>query len=244
MTKKVVFVTGGGRGIGKAITKKLLNDGYYVAIGYKSDKNSAMKVSSNSSNSLILQIDISNRSSIRKAIKKITNHFNQPINILVNNAAIAQEKPFLKISDNDWDKMLKSNLQGPFITIQEILPSMIKKKWGRIINIVSIGGQWGGQNQVHYAASKAGLINLTRSLAKLYSSYGITSNAVSPGLVLTSLANREIKSKRGQEKIKNIPLGRIGTPEEVAEAVLFLISEKSSYITGQTINVNGGMYFD
>jgi NAD(P)-dependent dehydrogenase (short-subunit alcohol dehydrogenase family) len=244
MTKKVVFITGGGRGIGKAITKKFQNDKYYVAIGYKLDKSSAMEVCSNFSNSFIVQVDISNRTSIKRAIKKITDYFNQPISVLINNAAIAQEKPFLKISDRDWENMLVLNLQGPFRLIQEILPPMIKKKWGRIINISSIGGQWGGQNQVHYAASKAGLINLTRSIAKLYSSNGITSNAVSPGLVLTSMAKKEIKSKKGKEKIKDIPIGRIATSEEIANTVLFLASEESSYITGQTINLNGGMYFD
>ena len=140
--------------------------------------------------------------------------------------------------------MLGTNLRGAFIFSQEVLPNMMKSGWGRIINIASIGGQWGGINQVHYAASKAGLINLTRSIAKIYSSYGITCNSVSPGLVQTDMASREIGSKEGQEKLKNIPIGRVGTTSEIASAVGFLASDEASYITGQTINLNGGMYFD
>ena len=120
---------------------------------------------------------------------------------------------------------------------------MKEKGWGRIINISSIGGQWGGFNQVHYAAAKAGLISLTMSLARIYSKYGITSNAVAPGLVATDMSSAELETDAGREKVRNIPMGRIATVEEVAWVVVFLAGEDSSYITGQTINVNGGMYF-
>ena len=139
--------------------------------------------------------------------------------------------------------MLKTNLKGPFIFCQEILPFMTKTNWGRIINVSSIGGQWGGTNQIHYAASKAGLINLTMSIAKTYSSFGITCNAVSPGLVNTDMASREINSREGRKKIENIPIGRIALTSEIASAVGYLASNEASYITGQTVNVNGGMYF-
>ena len=120
---------------------------------------------------------------------------------------------------------------------------MLKRGWGRIINITSIGGQWGGFNQVHYAAAKAGLINLTRSLSRIYSGQGITTNAVAPGLVHTEMSARELESEAGKEKVRSIPIGRIATIEEVAQVVVFLASDAASYITGQTINVNGGMYF-
>ena len=242
--QKVVFVTGGSGGIGKEISKSLLKSGYKVAIGYKKNIKSAKIISQQSKNAIIVQIDITDRESVKNAFEKVSKYFKKPIEILINNAAIAQEKPFLKISDRDWEKMLVSNLQGPFTLIQEVLPSMIKKKWGRIINIASIGGQWGGQNQVHYAAAKAGMINFTRSLARLYSSHGITINAVSPGLVRTKMIKKEISSKDGKEKIECIPIGRIAMPDEIASVVLFLCSDDSSYITGQTLNVNGGMYFD
>jgi NAD(P)-dependent dehydrogenase (short-subunit alcohol dehydrogenase family) len=139
--------------------------------------------------------------------------------------------------------MMAINLRGPFVLIQEVLPKMMETGWGRILNISSIGGQWGGYNQVHYAAAKAGLINLTRSIAKIYSGYGITSNAIAPGLVATDMTANELSTIAGQEKLNNIPSRRLGTVEEIAAAAIFLASDEASYITGQTINVNGGMYF-
>jgi NAD(P)-dependent dehydrogenase (short-subunit alcohol dehydrogenase family) len=140
--------------------------------------------------------------------------------------------------------MLEINLRGMFSFTQEVLPKMKMKKWGRIINIASIGGQWGGYNQVHYAAAKAGVINFTKSIGKIYSEFGVTCNAISPGLVLTDMSKKEINSKQGINKIKSIPKGRIANPEEISSVALFLASQKASYITGQTINVNGGMYFN
>jgi acetoacetyl-CoA reductase/3-oxoacyl-[acyl-carrier protein] reductase len=139
--------------------------------------------------------------------------------------------------------MMAVNLRGPFICVQECLPDMIECGWGRIINITSIGGQWGGFNQVHYAASKAGLINLTRSLAKLYSGSGVTTNAVAIGLVQTDMSAAELATEAGQEKVKAIPRGRLGTLQDIADTVAFLASDQADYITGQTINLNGGMYF-
>ena len=158
-------------------------------------------------------------------------------------AAIAQEIPFLEISDHHWDQMLGSNLRGPFICTQEVLPHMLNNQWGRVVNIVSIGGQWGGINQIHYASSKSGLIGLTKSLAKTFSKHGITFNAVSPGLIETDMTINELNSQQGKQKINLIPIGRVGLAEEVASAVAFLVNPGSEYITGQTINVNGGMYF-
>ena len=165
------------------------------------------------------------------------------IAVLVNNAAIAQEKPFLDLTDADWDRMLAVNLRGPFTCAQEVLPGMIKQGWGRIINISSVGGQWGGMNQVHYACAKAGLNNLTRSLAKLYSAQGITTNTVAAGLVATGMIANELETAAGKEKVRNIPIGRIGTTDEIARVTAFLASDDASYITGQTLNANGGMYF-
>lgn len=185
---------------------------------------------------------VEDRSSIKKALAIIKEQFGF-INVLVNNAAIAQEKAFNEITDENWDDVLSVNLRGPFTLCQELLPDMQKQGWGRIINISSIGGQWGGFNQVHYAASKAGLISLTRSLARIYSQDGITINSIAPGLVGSDMARRELESESGKAKVKSIPIGRISTPEEVANVAVFLSGDASSYITGQTINVNGGMYF-
>ena len=248
MRKKIIFITGASKGIGKDIAIRLASEGHSIAIGYNSNRKFAQKVldhikiKCNNHNIIIIKVNISSRSSIRKAIK-FTEKKLGDINILINNAAIADEKKFNLITDNDWDIMLRTNLRGPFIFCQEVLNKMVLKKWGRIVNIVSIGGQWGGVNQVHYACSKAGLIGLTKSLAKIYSKFGITTNSIAPGLINTEMVQKEINTVEGQKKINNIPIGRIGNCFEVSSAVSFLISEESSYITGQTININGGMYF-
>lgn len=154
-----------------------------------------------------------------------------------------KKKPFEQVNDKYWDNMMAINLRGPYIFCQEVIPLMIKRDWGRIINIASIGGQWGGFNQVHYAAAKAGLINLTKSLARIYGKNGITVNSISPGLVDTDMIKNEIQTIGGMKKLEDIPLGRIAVSSEIAGIVTFLASNESGYITGQTISVNGGMYF-
>lgn len=240
---RIALVTGASRGIGKAIASALLDQGYSVACGYHTNKDGALALTQAHPHALAVRIDIGARASIKRALAKVEKHFDRPVTLLINNAAIADEKPFASISDADWDRMLRTNLRGPFMAVQEILPAMVAEGFGRIVNIVSIGGQWGGMRQVHYAAAKAGLINFTQSMAKLYSKNGITSNAVSPGLVATDMAEKELRSKSGKAKAAQIPLGRIARASEIAAAVCFLCSQEASYITGQTINVNGGMYF-
>ncbi|NTV02686.1 MAG: 3-oxoacyl-ACP reductase FabG [Chlorobiaceae bacterium] len=242
MKGRTAFVTGASRGIGSSIARTLADHGVNVVIGYLNSRDAAEtlveKILSDGGSAVARRIDVSERSSIRKAFGSTG-----VIDILVNNAALAQEKPFLDISDEDWDRMLAANLRGPFACIQEVLPGMMDRRWGRVVNIVSIGGQWGGVNQIHYASAKAGLIGLTRSVSKTFSGFGITCNAVSPGLVETDMTKNELSSPQGQEKIRTIPAGRIGFAAEVAAAVVFLVMPGSDYITGQTINVNGGMYF-
>jgi NAD(P)-dependent dehydrogenase (short-subunit alcohol dehydrogenase family) len=246
LDNRVALVTGGSRGIGRGIVIALANAGYDVAFTYNTDIEAADLVIKETRHLkpkiLAFQMNTGNRLSITTTIRSITKEY-RGINILVNNAGIAQEKPFETITDDDWANMLKVNLQGPFSLIQEIVPSMVASKWGRIINISSIGGQWGGFNQVHYAAAKAGLINLTQSIAKIYSKYGVTSNAIAPGLISTDMAEAELNSDAGSEKVKGIPMNRIGNVEEVGSSVVFLSSDEASYITGQTINLNGGMFF-
>lgn len=239
---KIAFVTGASRGIGSAIARTLASHGIFVVIGYlhRSDLAEllAEDICSSGGSAIAQRIDISDRLSIKDAFAAVGD-----IAILINNAAISQEKPFLSITDDDWDRMLVSNLRGPFACIQEVLPGMMQRGWGRVVNIVSIGGQWGGINQIHYASAKSGLIGLTRSLAKTFSSAGVTFNAVSPGLVETDMTKQELSSPQGMDKVRMIPAGRIGYASEVAAAVAFLTLPGSEYITGQTINVNGGMYF-
>ena len=240
---RVVLITGAGRGIGTVIGEQFLEAGYRVALGFCHQPGDTERLASLFPAAFPIRIDVSDRTSVRTALSGIMGKFGATADILVSNGAIAQEKPFPELTDGDWDRMLAVNLRGPFVCAQEVLPAMLERQWGRIVNIVSIGGQWGGMNQVHYAAAKAGLINLTRSLAKLYSERGITCNAVSPGLVETDMTRNELTSEAGQAKVKGIPAGRIGTAAEVTAAVRFLCSEEASYISGQTINVNGGMYF-
>ena len=233
------MVTGAGSGIGKATALALLQAGYQVACGYNTSRSGAEAI--RHPNARAVKIDIASRASIRRALAETRKAFRHDIDILVNNAALVQEKPFETLTDADWDRMLTVNLRGAFILAQESLPAMVESGWGRIVNITSIGGQWGGMRQVHYAAAKAGLINLTHSLARLYSPLGITANAVAPGLVATDMIRKELKSKSGKQKAAQIPVGRIAEPEEIAAGVVYLVSDGAAYVTGQTLNINGGM---
>jgi NAD(P)-dependent dehydrogenase (short-subunit alcohol dehydrogenase family) len=236
---KLALVTGAGSGIGKATALALLEAGYQVACGYNANRAGAKAI--RHPNARAVKIDIASRASIRRALAQTRKAFRRDIDILVNNAALVQEKPFETLTDADWDRMLAVNLRGAFILAQESLPAMAKRKWGRVVNITSIGGQWGGMRQVHYAAAKAGLINLTHSLARLYSPLGITANAVAPGLVATDMIRKELKSRSGKQKAAQIPVGRIAEPEEIAAGVVYLVSDGAAYVTGQTLNINGGM---
>lgn len=238
-SQKLALVTGAGSGIGKATALALLDAGYHVACGYNGNRKGAQAI--RHPRAKAVKIDIASRASIRRALNETRQAFRRDIDILVNNAALVQEKPFDSLTDADWDRMLAVNLRGAFILAQESLPAMVRRKWGRIVNITSIGGQWGGMRQVHYAAAKAGLINLTHSLARLYSPLGITANAVSPGLVATDMIRKELKSKTGKQKAAQIPVGRIAEPDEIAAGVVYLVSDGAAYVTGQTLNINGGM---
>lgn len=244
---KIALVTGGTGGVGSVAAKFLAHQGYKVAIGFSSQAKKAEslvgEIKTNGGDAIAVQFDYRRRSSISEALEKTEKHFGHAVNILINNGAIAQEKPFENISDSDIDEMLAINLKGPFIAAQEVLPSMLKSGWGRIINIGSIGGQWGGFNQVHYAVAKAGLINLTQSLAKIYSAQGISSFTVAIGLVETEMSRNELNTEAGKEKVKNIPAKRLASAEEIAETLHYLCGEGSSYLSGQTLNMNGGMYF-
>jgi acetoacetyl-CoA reductase/3-oxoacyl-[acyl-carrier protein] reductase len=238
---RVALVTGGSRGIGRAIASTLATRGFAVALTYATDEQGAGDVAA-ASCGLAVRLVAEDRASISRAVGEVRDALG-PVDVLVNNAAIAQEKPFLELTDDDWDRMLAVNLRGPFACAQEVLPDMLERGWGRIINISSIGGQWGGMNQVHYACAKAGLNNLTRSLAKLYSGQGVLTNTVAAGLVSTAMIADELETAAGREKVRAIPVGRIAGADEIARVVAFLASDDAGYITGQTINANGGMYF-
>jgi acetoacetyl-CoA reductase/3-oxoacyl-[acyl-carrier protein] reductase len=243
--QKVALITGGGRGIGRAISLGLSSE-HHILVGYCSSVEAARDVVDQifkaGGTAEVIYIDVSSRSSIELAASTIYSSHNH-VDILVNNAGIAVEKPFLSIDDQDWDLMINTNLRGSFITTQTFVPKMVERRWGRVIFISSIGGQWGGINQVHYACAKAGQIALTKSIAKLYSKFGVTSNAIAPGLVDTQMIMGELATDAGKEKVATIPLGRVAQPIEIASAVKYLCSDDAAYITGQTININGGLYF-
>jgi len=243
---KTAIITGGGRGIGRAITLALAQKKFNVVVSYimrpDCGEQTAADVRKLGCEALVVQADVTKRESVRQLISTATEKFGA-VDVLVNNAGILQQKPFNTISDEDWDTMLATNLKSVFLCSQEIMPVMVRQGGGSIINISSSGGQLGGMLAVHYAVSKAGVISLTRSLARVGAPDGIRVNCVTPGLIETEMSQKEIHSEVGQQKIgKEIPLRRAGQVEEVATAVAFLASDEASYITGQSINVNGGLY--
>lgn len=244
--RKTAIITGGGRGIGRAITLALAQRRTDVVLTYLTRRDSceqtAADVRAVGCEALVVQADVTQRESVRQLISTVTEKFGR-IDVLVNNAGILQQKPFNTITDEDWDTMLATNLKGVFLCSQEVMPVMVRQGGGSIINISSSGGQLGGMLAVHYAVSKAGVISLTRSLARVGAPDGIRVNCVTPGLIETEMSQKEIHSEVGQQKIsQQIPLRRAGQVEEVATAVVFLASDEASYITGQSLNVNGGLY--
>ena len=241
-TEHTALVTGGSRGLGAGIARELILRGYNVAVGYRERAAEAKEIAGALDRTMTVQIDVANPDSVAAAFDAVTAELG-PVDILVNNAGIAQEKPFLELSDAEWEAMLSVNLLGAVRTIRRALPDMRARGFGRIVNLSSIGGQWGGMNQLHYAASKAALISLTHSIAKLYSGEGITSNAIAPGLIETAMSSNELETEAGRQKVAGIPAGRLGTPEEVGAAVAYLVSSEAGYVTGQTLNLNGGMLF-
>ena len=244
--RKTAIITGGGRGIGRAITLALAQKKFNVVISYVARRDcceqTAADVRGLGCDALVVQADVTKRASVHNLISATTEKF-RTVDVLVNNAGILQQKPFNTISDEEWDTMLATNLKSVFLCSQEVMPVMTKRGGGSIINISSSGGQLGGMLAVHYAVSKAGVISLTRSLARVGAPDQIRVNCVTPGLIETEMSQKEIHSEVGQQKIsKEIPLRRAGQVEEVATAVAFLASDEASYITGQSINVNGGSY--
>jgi len=243
---RVAFVTGASRGIGAGIARALAAAGARVALGYHRNRELAEElaheIDPTGKSALAVGLRVERRDEVCAALARVGAALG-PVEILVNNAAIAQEKPFAEITDDDFDRMMAVNLRGPFVCSQEVLPGMMERRFGRLIHLSSIGGQWGGLRQVHYATAKAGLIGLARSLARVASGSGVTSNAIAPGLVATDMSAAELASEEGEQKVRAIPAGRLGRVEEVGAAVVYLASDEAGYITGQTLNLNGGMYF-
>lgn len=241
--KQVVFVTGGSRGIGKAIALKFAENGYNVAINYVSDKIDTQALEKEFKNKgvecLIQKADVSKADEVETLTKAIIKKFGR-IDVLVNNAGITRDMLLIRMKEEDFDKVIEINLKGTFITTKAVVPYMMKKRNGRIINISSVVGVAGNAGQCNYSASKAGIIGFTKSVAKELASRNIRANAVAPGFIktdMTDVLNDEQKNQINSQ----IPMKRMGTPEDIANAVYFLGSEESSYITGQVLNIDGGM---
>jgi 3-oxoacyl-[acyl-carrier protein] reductase len=238
--KKVAFVTGGAKGIGSAIVKRLINDGYKVAFTYNNSEEKAQELCAEMGvECKAYKLDITDSGAVENVVSDIENTFGE-IAVLVNNAGIAEQALFTDITDEMWHRMIEANLSGAFYCSRAVLKYMINRKAGKIINISSIWGETGGSCEVHYSASKSGLIGMTKALAKEVGLSGITVNSVSPGVILTDMTSHFDEKTMNALK-EETPLYRIGTPEDVAGAVSFLASKDADFITGQNISVNGGM---
>lgn len=238
--KKVALVTGGAKGIGSAIVKRLINDGYKVAFTYNNSEEKAQTLCAETgANCKAYKLDITDSNTVKTVVDDIERNFGE-IAVLVNNAGIAEQALFTDITDEMWHRMIETNLSGAFYCSRAVLKYMINRKSGKIINISSIWGETGGSCEVHYSASKSGLIGMTKALAKEVGLSGITVNSVSPGVILTDMTSQFDEETMNALK-EETPLNRIGTPEDVAGAVSFLASKDADFITGQNISVNGGM---
>ena len=240
MNNKVAFVTGGAKGIGKAIVKRLLSDGYKVAFTYNISEEKAQKLCADSgADCKAFKLDVTDSNAVKTVVDDIEKNFGE-IAVLVNNAGVAEQSLFTDITDEMWHRMIETNLSGAFYCSRAVLKYMINRKSGKIINISSIWGETGSSCEVHYSASKSGLIGMTKALAKEVGLSGITVNSVSPGVILTDMTSHFDEDTMNALK-EETPLYRIGTPEDVAGAVSFLASKDADFITGQNISVNGGM---
>jgi 3-oxoacyl-[acyl-carrier protein] reductase len=240
---QVAVVTGGGRGIGRAVAVALARQGASVAVGYRersADADETLRqVQEAGAQGIAVAGDVSRRADVERLIGAALEAYGR-IDVLVTSAGVLQQKPFAEITADDWDHVMDVNLKGTFLCCQQALAVMARQRSGRMITIASSGAQLGGTLGPHYAASKAGVISLTRSLARL-GAPDVAVNCIAPGLIETEMTQEEIASTEGQEKIRQILLERAGTAEEVADAAVFLATS-AGYMTGQTINVNGGLY--
>ena len=240
MDKKIALVTGASRGIGRAIAEKLTTDGFFV-VGTATTDNGADSISAwLGEKGKGLKLNVTDADSIAEVIKTIKDDFGTPA-VLVNNAGITRDNLLMRMKDEEWDDIINTNLTSIFRMSKAVLRGMMKAKGGRIINISSVVGATGNAGQANYAAAKAGMIGFAKSMAKEVGSRNITVNTVAPGFIDTDMT-KDLADEHKNALLSSIALGRLGNPEEIAHAVSFLASEGASYITGETIHVNGGMF--
>jgi len=242
VTGRVALITGASQGIGRACALELARGGAPVALAARNTEKLAVvveEIRSSGGTAEAFALDVADEASCKSCTKAVLNHFGR-VEILVNNAGITRDGLAMRMKRADWDDTLATNLTGAFLVTQALLPQMLKLRWGRILNITSIVGQTGQAGQANYAASKAGLIGLTKSLARELASRTITVNAVAPGYIETAMTTVLTDAQR-DAMLVHVPLGRPGTDLEVAHAVRFLASEEAGYITGHTLDINGGL---
>jgi len=243
ISNRVAIVTGSAQGIGRAIALKLAEVGATVVVNGRGETSPvgsvAEEIKAMGGQSLAVLADVSSSSDVARLVEETVAAYGK-VDILVNNAGIARDQLIIRMSDEDWDKVLSVNLKSAFLCSRAVLRHMIKQRWGRIISIASIVGLVGNPGQANYASAKAGIIGFTRTVAKEVAARGITANAIAPGFIDTEMTQR-LKEDWKQQLKKQIPLGYFGSPRDVAEAVAFLASEEARYITGQVLSVDGGM---
>jgi 3-oxoacyl-[acyl-carrier protein] reductase len=239
---RVALVTGASQGIGHACSLALAREGASVAVAARNQQKLeelVSRITMTGGKAAAFVIDVAEEEQVKAGIKAALAQFGK-IDILVNNAGITRDQLVMRLKRADWDAVLNTNLTSAYLCIQQVIGSMLKQRWGRIINITSVFGQMGQAGQANYAASKAGLIGLTMAMAREVASRNITCNAVAPGFIETNMT-AALSEEFKQTAVKAIPLGRVGTPDDIANAVCFLASDEASYITGHVLNVNGGM---
>jgi 3-oxoacyl-[acyl-carrier protein] reductase len=242
LADRVALVTGASQGIGRTCALKLAADGATVAVAARNQEKLdelVKEIIANGGKATAFALDVGDEEQVKATFKAALGQLGK-IDILVNNAGITRDQLVMRMKRADWDSVLNTNLTSAYLCIQQVMSSMLKQRWGRIINITSIFGQMGQAGQANYAASKAGLIGLTMAIAREVGSRSITCNAVAPGFIETAMTSG-LSDDFKQNALKMIPLARIGKSEDVANAVAFLASEQASYITGHVLNVNGGM---
>jgi 3-oxoacyl-[acyl-carrier protein] reductase len=243
MNTRTTLVTGASRGIGEACSRTLASAGYRLVIAARSREkleSLASELGQTGAETYVLELDLTDNASIGAGISKAVKEFGR-IDVLVNNAGMTKDGLAVRMKQNDWDLVLQTNLSGAFFAVQQVLPGMMKERWGRIINISSVVGQMGNAGQANYVASKAGLIGLTKSLAQEVGSRNITVNAVAPGYIETEMTH-DLSAELKEKMIAGTALRRMGSPQEIANAVKFLASDDASFITGHVLAVNGGIY--
>lgn len=243
MANRIAFITGASRGIGRACALALSAGGARVVLAARQlDKleEVAAEIRAAGREAFVVSIDLASQDSIKEAFAKASKEFGR-VDILVNNAGLTRDGLAMRMKRDDWDAVIQTNLSGSFFCIQQVLPLMVRERWGRIVNITSVVGESGNAGQANYAASKAGLIGLTKSLAQELASRNITVNAVAPGFIDTDMTKALSEEQRAALAAR-IPMARLGTAADVASAVLFLASPQAEYITGETLHVNGGLY--